>query len=195
MEKQENTDQRVTNKTPDSTVTTLGVTRDSEMYNSNAEIIAHEDTLRGSVNWFYWIAGLSLATSIMQLMGSDRAFLAGLGITQVMDSIFAEFGGSATTVAIVFDVFIAIFLVACGYFGSKKNLIAIIIGLGFYLFDTLLLIAIAIFYSVPQLILSIAFHAFVLYRLFIAFNACKELNKLETGSMVTTTPPLPPESF
>lgn len=195
MEKQENTDQRVTNKTPDSTVTTLGVTRDSEMYNSNAEIITHEDTLRGSVNWFYWIAGLSLATSIVQLMGSNRAFLAGLGITQVMDSIFAEFGSSAATVAIIFDVFIAAFLVACGYFGSKKNLVAIIIGLGFYLVDTLLLIAIAVFYSVPQLILSIAFHAFVLYRLFTAFNACKELNKLETGSMVTTTPPLPPESF
>ncbi|HSD26241.1 MAG TPA: hypothetical protein VLL75_03005, partial [Vicinamibacteria bacterium] len=40
-------------------------------------------------NSFYWIGGLSLLNSVTQALGSDGAFLAGLGVTQVIDAVAA----------------------------------------------------------------------------------------------------------
>jgi hypothetical protein len=170
------------------------ITTSSEPSYISAEKEEWENQLHSGTNWFYWIAGLSLATSVMQYMGSNRAFLVGLGITQVLDGVFSAFGDTATVIALVFDVFIAGFLIACGYFGGRKQMWAIVIGLGFYLLDTLLLVAIAVFFGEPQLILSIGFHAFVLYRLFSGFSACRELQKLD-AEVMTTSPPPPPQSF
>ena len=44
---------------------------------------------RNGVSWFYWIAGLSIVNSLM-IMVADRAFIFGLGITQITDAVFAQ---------------------------------------------------------------------------------------------------------
>src|SRR5438270_4545311 len=45
-----------------------------------------ERQLRSGANWFYWIAGLSLLNTIIFMAGSDWHFVAGLGITQLIDA-------------------------------------------------------------------------------------------------------------
>jgi hypothetical protein len=44
---------------------------------------------KSGANWFYWIAGLSLATSLIALGGGSWGFLISLGTTQVIDGLAA----------------------------------------------------------------------------------------------------------
>jgi hypothetical protein len=55
--------------------------------------LAH--TLKSGGNWFFWIAGLSLITSILSLSGANWRFFLSLGITQIIDGFAA---GLATAV-------------------------------------------------------------------------------------------------
>lgn len=42
-----------------------------------------EQRMKSGANWFYWIAALSLVTSIISLAGGDWGFLVSLGVTQL----------------------------------------------------------------------------------------------------------------
>ena len=44
--------------------------------------------LRSGANWFYWIAGLSVVNSLIFAFGGKVSFIAGLGLTQIVDGIF-----------------------------------------------------------------------------------------------------------
>lgn len=49
------------------------------------ELAKLEADKRRGVNWFFWIAALSLINFIILQFGSDRSFVIGLGITQLID--------------------------------------------------------------------------------------------------------------
>lgn len=49
------------------------------------ELAKVEVEKRRGMNWFFWIAALSLVNFIILQMGSDRSFVIGLGITQLID--------------------------------------------------------------------------------------------------------------
>ena len=55
--------------------------------------------VKSSANWFYWIAGLSVVNSIVVHTGSSWSFIAGLGITQLIDAVGAKLGPAANGMA------------------------------------------------------------------------------------------------
>jgi hypothetical protein len=133
---------------------------------------AAQARLKRSVSWFYWIAGLSLVNSIVVMAGGNVHFIVGLGVTQVVDAVAKGMGGAGPAVGLAFNVVVAAACVAFGVLGSRRKTWAIWMGMALYALDGLLLLAF-------KDILSVAFHGYVLYRLYQSFGAIQVLEKLE----------------
>jgi hypothetical protein len=131
--------------------------------------------LQSGANWFYWIAGLSLVNSVAALLGSDWRFIAGLGITQILDAIaregFSNAGSAVKIIAFIFDLLVACVFVIFGIFGGKKMTWAFAVGMFIYALD-------AVLFLLTMDILAIAFHAYALYCLFRGLRACQQLNQM-----------------
>jgi hypothetical protein len=122
-----------------------------------------EQRIRGGVSWFYWIAGLSVVNSVLALAGAGFRFIFGLGITQLIDNLAHGFGGAAQAVALALDCVVAGVFIVLGIFASKRQSWAFIVGLVLLVLDGALT---ALFRDW----ISVAFHAFVLYVLFKAYQ-------------------------
>src|SRR5918996_954321 len=100
---------------------------------------------KSGANWFYWIAGLSLATSLIALGGGSWGFLISLGTTQVIDGLAAglaeEFGGATKVIAAVLDILITGVFVMFGWLAGRKYLWAYLIGMVVFLLDGLVSLA------------------------------------------------------
>ncbi len=123
---------------------------------------AHQSGAR----WFYWIAGLSVINTIALHAGSDRTFIIGLGITQVLDVIARDIGGFAPVIAIVLDVLFTGLFVLFGYFGVKGRPWAFLVGMVLYALD-------GIIYVLAQEWLSVGFHIFALFGIFSGWKALR----------------------
>jgi len=128
-----------------------------------------------SGSWFYWIAGLSALNSVIVLAGSDRHFLVGLGITEILDVVGRRLGGAGSAVAMVFGLAIAAVFGVFGYFACKTRLWAFVVGMVLYALDGLLLMSFADYFSV-------AFHALVLYFLFSGAVATRKWSALKPAN-------------
>ncbi len=148
---------------------------------------------KSGANWFYWIAGLSLINSAAFVMGANFHFLAGLGLTELVDAVVAasiEQGAptSMKAVSVVFDgiVFIAFALV--GYFANKFFQTAFIIGIIAYVIDALIVLVIGDY-------LMAGFHAFALFFIVKGFIACRQLRAFEAANPKLSQPPPLAESY
>jgi hypothetical protein len=143
--------------------------------------------MKSGANWFYWIAALSLVTSIISLMGGRWAFLVSLGVTQLVDAIAnagaAKVGGGVKIIALLFDLVAAGLFVLLGVFANKRNTWAFVAGMVLYLLDALVCLLIGFW-------LGLAFHAFALYSIFGGYKACAALVELDKQ----TPPPAPAPS-
>jgi hypothetical protein len=132
--------------------------------------------MKSGANWFYWIAALSLVTSIISLAGGSWGFFISLGVTQFIDGVALalanEVGWGFKVVAFVFDVVAAGAVALMGYFASKRHSWAFIVGMGFYALDALVFILASHW-------LGLAFHAFALYSMFGGYRACAALVELD----------------
>lgn len=136
--------------------------------------------LRSGSSWFFFIGGMSLVNSILQLANANVSFLVGLGITQVVDALALVFGEAmgapAATVlrvvALVVNVAIAGLFVLFGVQGRKGHLKVYTLGMILYGLDAL------IFLIGPEL-LSIGFHLLALVFLFVGLRAGRKLKELE----------------
>ena len=142
-----------------------------KIFADNYELTAQ--TKRGA-NWFYWIAGLSLINSLIFLFGGNLSFVAGLGITQLIDAIVDQItkNGDLSVIKIIafaLDLIIAMIFVLCGLWANKFKVWAFIIGMVFYLLDGIFLLVIGAF-------LPAAFHAFALFMIFRGLSAARQLN-------------------
>jgi hypothetical protein len=131
-----------------------------------------EQRYKSGANWFYWIAGLTLVTSILSYSGADWRFLISLGTTQVIDALSAELGGAAQTIAMVLDVILAGIFVVFGVLANKKLLWAYILGMAVFVIDGLVSIL------VPDWIGVIA-HVVVLVFMVPGFLAGRKLVEIE----------------
>jgi hypothetical protein len=142
-------------------------------YGQHAEL---SNRYRSGANWFYWIAGLTLVTSIIGLLGGGWRFFLSLGVTQVIDGIAlvaAESLGDATKViAIVLDIVITAMFAGFAYLAHKRQLWAYMAGIVVFGLDGLL--SLAIFD-----IIGILVHAFVLVMMIRGFMAGREMLALE----------------
>lgn len=156
----------------------------SQQESPEKEIEKLTKTVKSGAYWFYWIAGLSLINSVLNIFHANRSFVVGLGITQMFDAaptVIAErvgqSGGIWILQAIVF--FIALFtagiFVLCGWKASKRKHWAFILGMILYFADTLLFLLI-------MDIFSLGFHGFALICIWSGFAALKKLEALELKS-------------
>lgn len=148
--------------------------------------------MKSGAHWFYWIAALSLITSVIALTGNSWAFLVSLGITQIADGIAIGVAermdtGVVKIVALVFDVIAAGLFALIGYFASKRLAWLFVVGMVIYALDALI-------FLFAQQWLGIAFHAFALYSIFGGYKACARLNELASESNPSGFDPPPPPS-
>src|SRR5215217_1828438 len=100
---------------------------------------------KSGANWFYWIAGLTMITSIIGFFGGGIRFLIGLGLTQVIDgmaeALAPQLGGAVQVVALLLDLVVTGIFVLFGYLANKKLLWAYVAGMVVFLMDGLLALA------------------------------------------------------
>src|SRR3954464_15389563 len=113
-----------------------------------------QDRALSGARWFFWIAGLSLITSLVALSGSNWGFLLSLGITQAIDGIAQVTGadGTGKAIALVLDLSIAGVCVLFGVLAGKKHLWAFILGMVLFGLDALILVLVKDW-------IGVAFHA------------------------------------
>ena len=131
---------------------------------------------RSGASWFYWIAGLSMITSIITYSGGNWRFLISLGTTQVIDGIAqalsTELGGAPQIIALVLDVILTGIFVFFGVLASKKLLWAYILGMAVFGIDGLVSLLIQDFIGVIA-------HVVVLIFLVRGFLAGRDLVAIE----------------
>jgi hypothetical protein len=144
------------------------------------------------VNWFYWLAGLSLITSAIALAGGGWSFVFSLGITQVIDGIAkglsTELGEATKVIALVLDIFIIALFAFFGVFAGKKMLWIYMAGTIAILLDGLLTLLF-------QDLLGVLAHGFVLYFLIKGYMAGRELVAFEREVAAAAQQPPPPPTI
>jgi len=154
---------------------------------ATAEADGLRQATRSGANWFYWIAGLSLVNSVVQLFGSDYNFIIGLGITQVLDA-FAQVttesvtGSTAAVVrgaALFLDVLVAGVFSLFGLFAGRGRGWAFVVGMILYALDGLIFLFV-------QEWMSLGFHAFALYGIWAGYSSLRKLQTL--GQSVEPVP-------
>ena len=145
-----------------------------------------EERMKSGAHWFYWIAALSLLTSIISLAGGTWGFFVSLGVTQFIDALAnalvneGGWGGSVKVVAFIFDLVAAGLFALIGFFAAKRHAWVFLAGMALYALDALVFI-------LARHWLGLAFHAFALFSMYGGYKACVSLTELDR----MTLPPAP----
>jgi hypothetical protein len=132
--------------------------------------------VRGSANWFWWVAGLSLANSIATMTDAGYGMVLGLGITQMVDALFyydfdgvfapPSAGGRAFHAVAVLAL--AGLFVGFGALARRYVLWAFGAGMAVYAADALLFVLAGDW-------VGVGFHAFVLFMLWGGFGTLRAM--------------------
>ena len=128
---------------------------------------------------FYWIAGLSMTTSIFFfILSTSPTFVVGLGVTQFMDitihNLAQTLPNSATIIHITglsLDLFICCVFALCGVLAARGHRWAFISGMLLYGLDAILTL-------VSQDFFGFGFHLFFLWFLFTGLQALDKLKQI-----------------
>lgn len=144
-----------------------------------------EARARSGAHWFYWIAALSLVTSVISLAGGGWAFLVSLGVTQFIDAVAngvaTQWGTGFKVVALVFDLIAAGLFALLGYFAVKRQQWAFVAGMALYALDALLCALVGLWFG-------LIFHAYALYSIYGGYKATTALAELDQQA---APPPVP----
>jgi len=155
----------------------------------------NEAQASSGAQWFFWIAALSAANSLVTALGGSWTFLVGLGITQFIDGLaaaFLEAGAPSTAVRLIalgLDLAVAGLFLVFGFL-ARRSKAGFIVGMVLYALDALLFIW-------AQDWLGFAFHLYVLFRLYTGLRAFAQLKAapvVTTPSAPTGLPPTPPDA-
>lgn len=131
---------------------------------------------KSGANWFYWIAGLTIITSLIAFFGGGIRFLISLGLTQIIDGfaegLATELGSAVQVIGLILDLIVTAVFVLFGYLAGKKMLAMYMVGMVVFLLDGLLALAF-------QDWISVIAHAVVLFWLFRGYQAGHELVSYE----------------
>jgi len=148
--------------------------------------LAHR--MKSGANWFFWIAALSMITSILSISGASWRFFLSLGITQFIDGfavgLSSTVGTAGLVIGIVLDIFITAIFAGLGVLAGRKQLWAFVLGMVLFALDALLLL---FFFDV----IAILFHGLAIFYIFRGFQAARELVTLERADALQ--PPAPPQ--
>ncbi len=140
-----------------------------------------EAKMHSGARWFFWIAALSMINSIIVVMDGDWSFLAGLGITQLIDGlalqVSGDVGNAPIVVALILNATVAGVFALFGLQAGKRQNWAFVIGMILYALDGLIFVFV-------QGWASAAFHVFGLFCLFFGLRASWKLTELEKTNPV-----------
>jgi hypothetical protein len=141
-------------------------------YQIEAEKEATAKRFAAGAQWFYWIAGLSMINSIIQISGGQWRFIFGLGIVDLAEAVVqaANLGLGGHIFAFMFALTAAAVFCLFGYLSRLKMRWPFYVGMTLYTLDALLLLLLGDY-------LSAAVHGFVLYQMFNAVRAIKSLQE------------------
>jgi hypothetical protein len=148
--------------------------------------LALEAKARNGVNWFFWIAGLSILNTVIFFFGGSISFVVGLGATQFVDGVIDALAqevsaGGGTVIRVIgigLDIGIAMIFVGAGLLGRKYKRWAIVTGMVLYALDALIFLFLEIWFS-------LLFHALALWGLWQGLQAIKALKALAAATPVT----------
>jgi len=158
------------------------------MYNNQLGFEAHalKQRCKSGARWFFWIAGLSLITSIVTFSGGGFAFFLSLGTTQVIDgfarALANDLGDGTKIVGLVLDLLVAGVFVLIGWLALKRHLWSFIVGMILFMLDALILL-------IFQIWISFAFHLLVVFWIFKGYQAGRRLSELELEMQAIPPPP------
>ncbi len=146
-----------------------------ENTNYNERMSACAGSAARGIDWFKWIAILSVVNTGLFLFKTNTFFLFGLGITQVVDAIASVFAESYGNYVMYIGLIINLSVSGLYYFfyksAMKLNRVTYLIGIILYAIDALLFV-------VVQDYMSLLFHTYVLYRFIKGFIDLNEYKKL-----------------
>lgn len=126
---------------------------------------------------FYWIAGLSLINSLAQVFGGSFHFVAGLGLTQLIDGVAYYIGkespdinGLAVGIGIFLDLGIFAMIALFGYLAARGYIWPVITGMILYGLDALLVLSF-------KDIVGFGFHLFFLWQIWAALKVLRYYRK------------------
>jgi hypothetical protein len=138
----------------------------------SADILTLQRRVKSGAGWFFFIAVLSLVNSVMAMSGSSTGFVLGLAITQFIEGFGQAIGGSGVAIALVLNIIVVALFGMFGLFARKGHSWSFIAGMVLYGLDALL------FLLVGGGMISLAFHAFALFCIFMGLKANLELKAL-----------------
>lgn len=134
-----------------------------------------EQHAKSGVNWFFWIAILSLVNTVLAHSGADLHFIIGLSVTAIADGIAIEIGKQqpqhatlAMGIAIGFSLFVALVVMGFGRLSRQRILWVFAIGIALYLLD-------GVVYLLLGDIKSAGFHGFALFGMIRGWMAMRQL--------------------
>jgi hypothetical protein len=144
-----------------------------------------EAVVKGAASWFLMIAGLSIVNSIISAAGGGWRFIFGLGITQVVDAIAHNAGGTGVVLDLIINAFVAGIFVLFWNFARAGEKWAFIVGMAVYVLDGVLCLLF-------KDIFAGAFHAWALFRIYQGFSSISLLDSLRQGEIATGNTPIQP---
>jgi hypothetical protein len=114
--------------------------------------------MRMGANWFFWVAILSLISSLLVWYYGFANHLVGLGINEYFAHQAAA-GNSGPMFALAMSFVFAAILAGFGYFARKGNDVVFILGAFLYFVDAVVLLGYREFFA-------FSFHIFALYFIF-----------------------------
>jgi hypothetical protein len=149
----------------------------------NQEMTVEMATLaaRNSARWFWWIAGLSAINSIASLIQAEYSMVLGLGVTQILDGLYAGALSTTTTgtgaliLQAIYVVFLALaigFFYQIGVMARELRLTAYLVGMIVYALDGLI-------FALFQDWIGVGFHLFVLFMLWGGFGIARAIRAVE----------------
>jgi hypothetical protein len=147
----------------------------TEPSNLSTQRLQIEQGLKGSSSWFVVIAGLSLVNSVLAMSGASIQFIFGLGLTQIVDALAHNAGGAGIVLNLIINGMIAGVFVFFWSFARKGAKWAFFLGMGLYVVDALILLALKDF-------LSVAFHGWALYRMYAGVKLLPALEKIDQAA-------------
>jgi amino acid transporter len=124
----------------------------------------HSDTakvaeMRSGANWFFWVAILSLISSLVFWYYGFANHLVGLGINEYFYHQASATSNSGPIFALAMSFVFAAILAMFGYFARKGNDVLFILGAFLYFVDAIVLLGYREFFA-------FSFHIFALYFIF-----------------------------
>ena len=142
-----------------------------------------EQALKSSASWFITVAVLSLVNSVLSMAGSQIRFIFGMGFTQIVDALAHQLSSTGFVLDLVINGIIAGVFALFWNFARKGQKWAWYVGMGVYALDAVILLPFKDF-------LSVAFHGYALYRMWMGVKLLPVLERLNrsqaTGAVSST---------